>query len=670
MENNPDYNKENRMRTKIGICMAAIITLFVVEGSLLLQGLRGDENEEVQPAPVMEILKNVYVTEVTDTYISIFDDENKSFLWREEGASKQDNIVEESNVEAGIAKLPCAPGRVVDMTLADGVVSVITVKDADKRNGKVLGVEPGVGITLENGELLSFAEDVKFYMLYGELRLGAARDIRIGYDFADFVMENGKVCAVLLVKDETMEYIRVQIKNSDYAGSCHESVVLTCDTDFVVRTDGTKTSENAGLTGNTAETVTGEINTGIVEELHTAGESITITADSNYFTDIEAGKRITIAPTVLTGKISLQNVNRSQGSPSYRGIMEILLTEDGLVVINEVLLEEYLYAVVPSEMPSGYPLEALKAQAICARTYAYSHMINPGLPQIGAHVDDSTAYQVYNNILEQNTTTTAVKETAGQLLYAEGNPVSTFYYSTSCGFGSDEHAWKSETASELSYLSAQSISRDNAEGKESIYTAQTMKEEAMFAQFLDYPPETDFEKAEPWYRWRYDVTALSSDRLLSQLQSRFGANEKLILTLENGVYSSKKPEKLGTIQNISVLIRNEGGAADEVLITGTEATYKVISELNIRYVLCDGITQVVRQDGSRVDMQNLLPSAFFIITPVKIGENMVGYQLYGGGFGHGAGMSQNGAKNMAEAGFDVTEILAFFYKNSVIEKVE
>lgn len=650
MGKNPDYNKENRMRTKIGICMAAIITLFVVEGIFWLQGIRLDVNEEVQPAPVVEILKNVYVTEVTDTYIGIFDGENKNIPY--------------------ITDIQCLPGQIVDMTLIDGVAGALTVKDADKRNGKVLGVEPGVGIKLENGEKFSFAEDVKFYMLYGELRLGTVRDIRIGYDFADFVIEDGKICAVLLVKEETMEYIRVQIKNSDYAGGFHESVVLTCDTDFVVRIGGTKMSENGDLNGSVAETVTGEVNAGVVEELHTAGESITITADSGYFTDTEAGKRLIIVPTVLTGKISLQNVNRSQGVPSYRGIMEILLTDNGLAVINEVLLEEYLYAVVPSEMPSGYPLEALKAQAICARTYAYSHMMNPGLPQIGAHVDDSTAYQVYNNILEQNTTTTAVKETAGQLLYAEGNPVSTFYYSTSCGFGSDEHAWKSETASELSYLSAQSISRDNAEGKESIYTAQTMKEEAMFAQFLDYPPETDFEKAEPWYRWRYDVTALSSDRLLSQLQSRFGANEKLILTLEDGVYISKEPEKLGSIQNISVLVRNEGGAADEVLITGTEATYKVISELNIRYVLCDGITQVVRQDGSRVDMQSLLPSAFFIITPVKIGENMVGYQLYGGGFGHGAGMSQNGAKNMAEAGFDATEILAFFYKNSVIEKVE
>ena len=76
--------------------------------------------------------------------------------------------------------------------------------------------------------------------------------------------------------------------------------------------------------------------------------------------------------------------------PSYRGHIELLRTADGIAVVNELPLEEYLYSVVPSEMPASYPLEALKAQAICARTYAYGHMLRAGYPRYGAHVDDST----------------------------------------------------------------------------------------------------------------------------------------------------------------------------------------------------------------------------------------------------------------------------------------
>ena len=114
-------------------------------------------------------------------------------------------------------------------------------------------------------------------------------------------------------------------------------------------------------------------------------------------------------------------MERSQGTPAYRGSIELIKGENGILVINEVLLEEYLYAVVPSEMPASYPLEALKSQAVCARTYAYDKMCRAGLPAYGAHVDDSAAFQVYNNIEENADTTRAVKETAGLALFTKGS---------------------------------------------------------------------------------------------------------------------------------------------------------------------------------------------------------------------------------------------------------
>jgi hypothetical protein len=63
------------------------------------------------------------------------------------------------------------------------------------------------------------------------------------------------------------------------------------------------------------------------------------------------------------------------------------------MIINELPLEEYLYSVVPSEMPWNYNYEALKAQAICARSFAYKHVMSNSYSEFGAHVDDSTAYQ-------------------------------------------------------------------------------------------------------------------------------------------------------------------------------------------------------------------------------------------------------------------------------------
>ena len=91
----------------------------------------------------------------------------------------------------------------------------------------------------------------------------------------------------------------------------------------------------------------------------------------------------------------------------------------------------------------------------------------------------------------------------------------------------------------------------------------------------------------------------------------------------------------------------------------------MLSEYNIRYVLCDAKSVVRKQDGSETVPGTLLPSGFFVIDADyqagKAGENVVGYTLTGGGFGHGVGMSQNGAKALGEQGADYGKILSMFY---------
>ena len=71
-------------------------------------------------------------------------------------------------------------------------------------------------------------------------------------------------------------------------------------------------------------------------------------------------------------------------------------------MVNELPLEEYLYSVVPSEMPASYPLEALKAQAICARTYAYGHMLRAGYPRYAPMW--TTALPIRSTIISQKLT--------------------------------------------------------------------------------------------------------------------------------------------------------------------------------------------------------------------------------------------------------------------------
>lgn len=552
--------------------------------------------------------------------------------------------------------------QIADVELTDGTVTDIQVK-TQKINARILSADE-TGVEVEGYGKLPLAHDYKGYRIYNTLTMCTFRDLMIGYSFTDLVVENGEICALLMVREEAMDTIRVLIKASDYSALLQEQVVLTADTDFTIRYG---TYEN------------------MQEEGHLAGEEITFDLTSGYFSEEGAGARIVITPNVLTGKVILKSVNRSGGVPSYRGHMELLRTADGIAVINEVPLEEYLYSVVPSEMPASYPDEALQSQAICARTYAYGHMRKAGYPQYGAHVDDSTSYQVYNNILEQASTTSAVKETYGKLLYtAEGELAGTYYYSTSCGVGSDANIWKTSEAQTLDYLRAKPINRNvmqqsvtggdvtldvNGKNVNEQSSIEQLQEEEKFAYFITSKNADDFEVTEGWYRWTYQVKNLDSERIASVLQKRYEANEKLILTLKGDVYESKPIKSFKEIYDLYVAKRGAGGIADELIIVTENETYKIVSEHNIRYVLNDGESKVLRQDGSSVDAPTILPSGFFVLSASKEKENVVGYTLSGGGFGHGVGMSQNGAKQMAKAGFSADEILCFFYDGCMIRNV-
>lgn len=498
------------------------------------------------------------------------------------------------------------------------------------------------------------------------------------------------------------ETIRVLIQNSDYQGIFHKEVKLSCDTEWEL---------HYGLDGE-------------LTEKHAGGEELLLDGNSAWFTECA---RIVLSPAEDGGKISLLSVNRSQGTPAYRGSMEIRKTGQGFVVINELPVEEYLYGVVPSEMPVSYPMEALKAQAICARTYVYAHLESPGYGEYGAHVDDSTGYQVYNNTAEKEEAIQAVQETKGEVVRLNGELVDTYYYSTSCGFGADERVWNPGEEKKVSYLTAASISETAMQqdqnsveipgtGKQEgdnaglpgtgYFTAQDMCRGDYFHEFLHNPPETDFERQEPWYRWSITVESIDAESLQKVLKERQEAEPDRILVEKSGnktepvggnaenvgsnagnagsnagnagsnagnaggnAETAGEWEDIGRITDICIGKRGDGGIAESLVIKGEKKTVTVLSQYNIRAVLCAGGVTAVRQDGSKVELKMLLPSAFFEIESVKEGENMIGYKLYGGGYGHGAGMSQNAARHMAEKGYTTADILLFFYRDCKIENV-
>lgn len=620
---------------KAFLCFLGLLLLLILLFARILSSLlhKKEQPGPVERVPVIEVITNVWIMEADEEHLKFYQD-GEELGYRYAAKYIAGHAADPAGESVWYTSLR---EQIADVELTDGLITAVSVK-TEKINGKILSADQ-TGVEVEGYGHIPLAADYKGYRVYKTLEMCTVRDLAFGYNFADLVIENGEICCLLIAREEAMEYIRVLIKGSDFAGIYHEELVLTCDTGYTVRY------------GSYDEPVT---------EKYAAGEQITIDRDSACFDD----GRVIIAPDVLTGRITLCNVSRSQGTPAYRGHFELEPAEDGIVIVNELPLEEYLYCVVPSEMPASYPKEALKAQAVCARTYAYGHMVRAGYPQYGAHVDDSTSYQVYNNILEQQSTTTAVKETYGQLLFtAEGNLAGTYYYSTSCGMGTDANIWKTAEAPTLTYLKAKEISPVGAleEATAELSLGEQLREEEAFAEFIRTKNEDAYEAAESWYRWSYRVKELDAAHMYETLVKRYQANSRLVLTLKNGEYVSLDIKEFTKVKDIYVETRGAGGVCDELILVTNSGTYKVIAENNIRYVLNDGKSKVVRQDGSEVNSSSLLPSGFFVISVAMDKENVVGYTLTGGGFGHGVGMSQNGARDMAKAGLTSDSILTFFF---------
>lgn len=560
----------------------------------------------VEELPQEHKLRNVWVTENASGMLECF--------YRQTVFCVQTN----SNVQR-----EC----IADLTFSDG--RLVEAKEKNQKvHGKLLWLSKEE-MEIEGCGIYPIEEGMEVYKLYGSLETLSAADLKIGYADTDYVIEKGKVCACLVSEKEAADKIRVLLKNTANNSNYYDAVELTVD-----------------------------------------GESVQLTAD-----DLKVGERRSYRCAALTDKITIHAEGVIKEDNTYRGMIECYRNENGMVLINELPLEEYLYAVVPSEMPASYPSEALKAQAICARTYAYLYILHAGLPEMGAHVDDTTSYQVYHNISENAATTNAVKETDGMLLTYEGEPAQNYYYSTSCGVGTDAGIWKSGGMQDTAYMHSSRLSRivyeqmeendDMGDTDTEDYSdngADDLRDEDNFRKFITSIDEYDWESDEPWYRWTYTVSSVDADGLLSRIKERYAVSPQSVLTKTQGDYYVSEPiERLGNIRGISIAKRGAGGVADELLVVSDTGTYKILAEYNIRYILCDRTSEVTRQDGSTVVPKSILPSGFFVIETGKGDENVVGYTLIGGGYGHGVGMSQNGAKALGYAGADCNRILEFFF---------
>lgn len=347
----------------------------------------------------------------------------------------------------------------------------------------------------------------------------------------------------------------------------------------------------------------------------------------------------------------------------YPGELQYYEEEQGWVIVNEVPLEEYLCRVVPSEMPSTYAKEALKAQAVCARTYAVWQMREYAYPQYEAHVNDSVSYQVYNQIGVQETTSQAVEETAGQIMLYEDGPVKAYYFSTSCGSTTDENIWEKGDREQTPYIAGRRVGESES--------GRDLTDEDIFSEFIRKKHAGDLEISEPWYRWSCYIPLEQIQKNVEKWAKIRAERSQDGILLEDGTeYVLEDVDTIGAVESAQIIARNTGGVVQELLLTGEKGTLKVRYEYNIRLMLGIPDGEIHKNDGTVANGGNLLPSGYFVMEPVQEDKAVTGYQIYGGGLGHGAGMSQNGARVLAEEGYGYDGILQYFYHEIRLARLE
>ena len=354
---------------------------------------------------------------------------------------------------------------------------------------------------------------------------------------------------------------------------------------------------------------------------------------------------------------------------TFLGTLRFVVESDKICAINELPVEKYLESVISSEMSATSSLELLKAHAVISRSWLLAQMKKRrDVAESGNNFfsftkkedmlirwydrEDHTIFDVcaddhcqrYQGITKETSphVAEAIRQTKGQVLL-DGDEICDARFSKCCGGVTEEfqYCWEDTPKN---YLTAV---RDIALGIESTL-----------------PNLTNEEEAEKWIRFNPPAFCNTQDkRILSQVLNDYDQETvdfyrwEVTLTQEKlqQLIADRLKMDLGSILDMKSVERGTSGRISKLQIIGTEKTFTIGKELEIRRTLSDS---------------HLLSSAF-IVDKYDIDEQGVPqrFELIGAGWGHGVGLCQIGAAVMGEEGYLYDAILLHYYQGAEIKKL-
>ncbi|MHA6485127.1 SpoIID/LytB domain-containing protein [Paenibacillus sp. strain BS8-2] len=402
----------------------------------------------------------------------------------------------------------------------------------------------------------------------------------------------------------------------------------------------------------------------------------------------------------------------------YRGNFELSLLNGKMAVVNELPFEQYLYSVVAIEMYPSWPLEALKAQAVAARSFVLNRGYGFGI----AHVVDTTQSQAYNGAgVEKPSTTEAVDATSGVVAMYNGKVIEAIYSSSAGGITADAtEAWNNSVAYLQPVTSPDEISESGLKSwyrvvlssgavgyiREDLVRDTGRKTDAG-STILESTTDGTNIRRHPLIQDSVPVitqiqkgeTLIAIDKVTESNPMNWQRGPFTGAELLSAINVSANPKITGPITSIEVTKRGPSGRATEVSVNGVPIG--IASPTGLRSALGYGGSlpstkfdveqtgQIVMQGASDAtttrsnnakklyvmgaDGKSTVYSQEYLYVMDGDGDMRAatiepGFAIAGTGFGHGVGLSQYGAYGLAMQGYDYEYILQYYYKGITLGK--
>lgn len=528
--------------------------------------------------------------------------------------------------------------KIADIKINGNVVEAIEYYH-DTLNGIVTKIRDDV-INIDNIDYVLDDEFRVYSNIGGNFATKDRNDIIIGQSTTTFYKKGNenKLYGAVIDSDLKLDTVRVLINDDSFENVYFEDIQLYSD-------DGIKI---------------------IVRGVQDISNNITIKNGNDF--DILENEVILLENIDKSRPIIFSNLKRGYENVEFYGNLEISKVNDKYVVVNILDIEEYISSVMSSDDRNYREDEILKTMSVIYRTNLLNSIIENNLAYMGANVDDSSKYQLFNNLEITEINRRVAEETRGEVILNNGELIIPMYFDYSGGTsGNSGEVWAYNDYYGYTDIYEYPTNSENYLLYKSFFSDTIYYDfyEEVNANIFFKSKDVDFiENESDWFRWCSVLEIEKIEEILNNLQSIYNEleNPKNYIYMVNG---EEFNINIGNIKDINIIERGEGGNVMKIELMGANSSIIIETSELISQIFSPSKT--INNKGNAIELE-FIPSSYFVFDKVfDNGGNLNSLTFYGGGYGHGVGMSLYGAIKMSLSGYSYKEILNTYYSNISIE---